>query len=135
MCVRRPEQASVDREAVTKMSSGTDPRIRQLKIKTGVCKRSGKEKASYVKEAEQQKAKIEKMKAEGKDEYEIRKMGEVLQETQQMVPDCHRRLVKAREELEKMIAEMEADFGESENKDFLAAKEALEQSAEYLKDE
>ena len=59
------------------MSSGTDPRIRQLKIKTGVCKRSGKEKASYVKEAEQQKAKIEKMKAEGKDEYEIRKMGEV----------------------------------------------------------
>ena len=59
------------------MSGGVDPRIRQLKIKTGVLKRSGKEKLSYQKEADQQKAKIEKMKAEGRDEYEVKKMGEV----------------------------------------------------------
>ena len=54
-----------------------DPRLRQLKIKTGVVKRLGKEKMSYKKEAEQQTAKVEKMKAEGKDEYDIKKMGEV----------------------------------------------------------
>jgi len=116
-------------------SGGVDPRIRQLKIKTGVLKRSGKEKLSYQKEAQQQKEKIEKMKKDGRDEYEIKKMGEVLQETQQMVPDCHRRLVAARAEMEKMIGELEPDFGESEDKDFLAAKEVLKESETYLKDD
>jgi len=46
----------------------SDPRIKQIKIKTGVLKRVGKEKLSYRKEADQQKAKIEKMKEEGRDE-------------------------------------------------------------------
>ena len=45
-----------------------DPRLKQIKIKTGVLKRVGKEKLSYRKEADQQKAKIEKMKEDGKDE-------------------------------------------------------------------
>ena len=46
----------------------SDPRLKQLKIKTGVLKRVGKEKLSYRKEADQQKAKIEKMKEEGREE-------------------------------------------------------------------
>ena len=46
----------------------SDPRLKQIKIKTGVLKRVGKEKLSYRKEADQQKAKIEKMKEEGKEE-------------------------------------------------------------------
>ena len=55
-----------------------DPqKVRSLKIKTGVVKRNGKEKVSYRKEAEMQKEKIEKMKREGKDEADIRKMTEV----------------------------------------------------------
>jgi len=120
--------------------TGIDPRIRQLKIKTGVCKRSGKEKASYQKEAEQQKAKIEKMKADNEDEYKIKKMHEVLGETQQMVPDCHRRLVAARADLEKMIEELEPDFGQSDekeeaDKDLVAAKQVLQESEAYLPDE
>ena len=40
----------------------SDPRLKQIKIKTGVLKRVGKEKLSYRKEADQQKVKIEKMK-------------------------------------------------------------------------
>ena len=46
----------------------SDPRLKQIKIKTGVLKRVGKEKLSYRKEADQQKAKIEKMKEEGREE-------------------------------------------------------------------
>lgn len=76
-----------------------DPRIKQLKIKTGVVKRLAKEKTVYEREAEQQKARIEKYKADGKDEYEVRKQEEVLQESLMMVPDCQRRLVKAYDEL------------------------------------
>lgn len=80
-----------------------DPRIRTLKIKTGVVKRLAKEKVVYEKEAEQQRTRIEKFKQEGKDEYDIRKQEEVLQETLMMVPDCQRKLAKAFEELQNII--------------------------------
>ena len=81
----------------------SDPRIKQLKIKIGVLKRAGKEKLSYRKEADQQKVKIEKMKEDGKDEHDIKKMGEVLQETLMMIPDCHRRLLVAHGEVSAML--------------------------------
>lgn len=55
----------------------SDPRLKKLKIQTGVVKRCGKEKISYRKEADQQKAKIEKMKLENEDELHIKKMTEV----------------------------------------------------------
>ena len=54
-----------------------DPRLKKLRIATGVVKRCGKEKLSYRKEADMQREKIEKMKNEGKEEIEIRKMNEV----------------------------------------------------------
>ena len=55
-----------------------DPRLKKLRIQTGVVKRCGKEKLSYRKEADMQKDKIEKMKTEGKDEADIKKMTEVI---------------------------------------------------------
>ena len=54
-----------------------DPRLKKLRIQTGVVKRCGKEKLSYRKEADMQRAKIERMKTEGKDEADIKKMNEV----------------------------------------------------------
>lgn len=68
-----------------------DPRIRQLKIKTGVVKRIAKEKVVYEKETELQRNRIQKYKDEGKDEHNIRKQEEILQEALMMVPDCQRR--------------------------------------------
>ncbi|XP_022360514.1 tubulin-specific chaperone A isoform X2 [Enhydra lutris kenyoni] len=50
-----------------------DPRVRQIKIKTGVVKRLVKEKMMYEKEAKQQEEKIEKMKAEDGENYAIKK--------------------------------------------------------------
>lgn len=70
-----------------------DPRIRQIKIKTGVVKRIAKEKVVYEKEAELQKKRIQKITDEGQDEHNIRKQEEVLQESLMMVPDCQRRFV------------------------------------------
>lgn len=43
----------------------TDPRIRVLKIKTGVVKRLTKEKTCYEKETEQQRERVQKYKDEG----------------------------------------------------------------------
>ncbi|XP_017543018.1 tubulin-specific chaperone A isoform X1 [Pygocentrus nattereri] len=50
-----------------------DPRIRQIKIKTGVVKRLAKEEVLYIKEAKQQEERIERLKAEAGDEYLIKK--------------------------------------------------------------
>lgn len=102
-----------------------DPRIRQLKIKTGVVKRLAKEKTVYEKEAEEQRARIEKFKRDGKDEYEIRKQEEVLQEALMMVPDCQRRLVRAFDDL-KSVLDVEKDLKGSE--EFAAANKILDEA-------
>ncbi|XP_015220656.1 tubulin-specific chaperone A [Lepisosteus oculatus] len=100
-----------------------DPRVRQIKIKTGVVKRLAKEEVLYVKEAKQQEEKIERMKAEGGDEYVIKKQTEVLQESRMMVPDCHRRLAVAHAELAQLL-ETEADLADLE--EFKEAKTVLD---------
>ncbi|XP_033750888.1 tubulin-specific chaperone A-like [Pecten maximus] len=51
--------------------------------------------------------KVEKMAADGKDEYDIRKQKEVLEESQKMVPDTQRRLKKGLEDLESYMKEVE----------------------------
>ena len=43
----------------------SDPRIRTLKIKTGVVKRLAREKIMYEKEAAQQRERIQKLKEQG----------------------------------------------------------------------
>ncbi|CAH2258718.1 tubulin-specific chaperone A [Pararge aegeria] len=99
-----------------------DPRIRQIKIKTGVVKRIAKEKVVYEKEAEKQKIRIQKIKDEGQDEHNIRKQEEVLQESLMMVPDCQRRLAKAFTDLKNTL-DTEQDLKEHE--DYQAAEQAL----------
>ncbi|KAJ0175339.1 hypothetical protein K1T71_009480 [Dendrolimus kikuchii] len=108
-----------------------DPRIRQIKIKTGVVKRIAKEKVVYEKEAEQQKNRVQKFKDEGQDEHNIRKQEEVLQESLMMVPDCQRRLVKAYADL-KTILDTEQDLKEHE--DYVAAQQVLKDAEPELPD-
>lgn len=81
----------------------SDPRLRQLTIKTGVVKRLSKEKTVYEKEVVTQRNRIDKLKTEGADDHVLRKQEEVLQESMMMVPDCQRRLAKAFDELSEMI--------------------------------
>lgn len=102
-----------------------DPRIKQINIKTGVVKRLSKEKTSYEVESVQIEVKIEKMRTDGKDEYDIKKQGEVLQETRAMVPDCQRRLKKAYGDLEALL-EKESDL--SEAKEYITALTIMEEA-------
>ncbi|CAB4068723.1 TBCA [Lepeophtheirus salmonis] len=69
----------------------------------------GKEKLSYRKEADMQKAKVEKMKADGRDECEVKKMNECMQESLMMIPDCHRRLENAIPELKAILNEFNSE--------------------------
>ena len=121
-----------------KMSS-SDPRLKKLRIQTGVAKRCGKEKLSYRKEANLQKEKLEKMKQEGKDDIQIKNMSEQIQESLMMIPDCHRRLEKAVGEIKVLLQEFESESGsvaEAEQPpEIREAKAALKESEGHLKAE
>lgn len=73
-----------------------DPRVRQLTIKSGVLKRLTKEKIVYEQEVDQQRARMVKLLAAGKDEHTMRKEEECLQESLMMVPNTQRRWVVVR---------------------------------------
>ena len=62
-----------------------------------------KEKTMYEQEYIQIETKLNKMKSEGKDEYDVRKMGEVLAESKMMIPDCLKRLATAYEDLKNKL--------------------------------
>ncbi len=88
------------------MSGGVSKDVlRQAKIRLGACKRLSKEISSYEEEARVNEAKVEKMKSENQDEYDIRKQEEILAESCMMIPDSKRRCEEALMELESFINE------------------------------
>ena len=56
-----------------------------------------------------------------------------MQESLMMIPDCHRRLEKAVNDLKPLLEELQEEFAEA--KEVTEAKVALEQSTEHLKAE
>ncbi|RLN93855.1 hypothetical protein BBJ28_00002400 [Nothophytophthora sp. Chile5] len=76
---------------------------RQFKIKVGTLRRVKKDLEYYAKEHTAQQAKIDKMRADGKDEHDIRKQEEVLVETETMLPDCQMRLREAATDVSNFI--------------------------------
>jgi len=98
---------------------------RQLKIKLGSCVRLRKEIASYEREAIQQEARVNKMRAENQDEAEIRKQEEVLEESRSMIPNSLERLKQAQTTLkEQMDLILESDHAAQiqESEDWKAAE-------------
>ncbi|GFS87839.1 tubulin-specific chaperone A [Nephila pilipes] len=106
-----------------------DPRIKQIKIKTGVVKRLAKEKLMYEKEAVKEKAKLEKMQASGGDSYLIRKQEEVIKESVMMVPDTMKRYQVAYNELQEIL-DNEQELAESE--EYQAAVEVLKDTSKSI---
>lgn len=100
-----------------------DARIRQIKIKAGVVKRTAKEKSMYEKEAKKEEEKVQKMKDEGKDEHDVKKQAEVAQESFSMISDTKRRLGNALSDL-KAVLEKEEDLKECE--EYKLAQEAID---------
>jgi len=79
----------------------TDPRIRQLVIKSGVVRRLTREKYCYAKEVVTEQARLEKLRGDGADDHVLRKQEEVIQECIMMVPDSKRRYAFFRFPLQK----------------------------------
>eukprot|EP00928_Gymnodinium_smaydae_P072484 TRINITY_DN55836_c0_g1_i1.p1 TRINITY_DN55836_c0_g1~~TRINITY_DN55836_c0_g1_i1.p1 ORF type:complete len:174 (+),score=42.16 TRINITY_DN55836_c0_g1_i1:60-524(+) len=83
--------------------------MKELQIKLGTVKRTKKEYEMYLKEEGTQRDKIEKMKTEGKDEYDIKKQVEVLNDTLTVIPDTRQRLQRYLADLKKLTDE---EFGD-----------------------
>ncbi|KAJ8611989.1 hypothetical protein CTAYLR_004401 [Chrysophaeum taylorii] len=76
---------------------------KQVAIKTGIVKRLVKEVAHYKVETQQHESRVEQMKSDGKDVYDIKKAQEILDETRMMITDASRRLDDALDELENLM--------------------------------
>lgn len=82
---------------------------KKLKTQLGICKRMVKEVQSYEKEVITNEARVQKMRDEGKDPYDIRKQEEVLQESYMMIPDSKARLEATLSDLEACLEECKED--------------------------
>eukprot|EP01096_Ripella_sp_DP13-Kostka_P010469 TRINITY_DN410_c0_g1_i1.p1 TRINITY_DN410_c0_g1~~TRINITY_DN410_c0_g1_i1.p1 ORF type:complete len:162 (+),score=76.53 TRINITY_DN410_c0_g1_i1:65-487(+) len=78
---------------------------RKLGIKSDSIKRLIKEVGYYQKELETQRAKMSTMISEGKDEYDIKKQREIVEESETMVPDTINRLLNSVRDLELFMEE------------------------------
>ncbi|GES82034.1 tubulin-specific chaperone A [Rhizophagus clarus] len=105
--------------------SATQPTLRDLKIKTGTVKRLFNDEKSYRKEGESQQKRIDKLISEGADEHDISKQKEVLQESLNMIPDCHNRLMEAQKQLQKLLENKDASWEGTE--ELKQAEDILEQ--------
>jgi tubulin-specific chaperone A len=84
------------------------PAERALAIKTGVVRRTWQDWRGYEAERVRQLARIAALEASGAHEADVRKQREVLEETEQMLPDVQRRLVAYRAELEALVEQAAA---------------------------
>ena len=76
----------------------------------------------YQKEADEIKCSVDKMIADGKDSYDIKKKKELYDESAMMVPECEGRLKAAIEKLTNLI---ENNKELSEEELYIKAKSAL----------
>ncbi|KAI9296546.1 tubulin-specific chaperone A [Neoconidiobolus thromboides FSU 785] len=80
--------------------------LTELKIKTNIVKRLFKEEQYYLKEVDMLKAKFEAYKSSPEyDEYEAKQMRGAIEETEQLLPDCNKRLQAASNDLTELIKE------------------------------
>ncbi|KAK8396808.1 hypothetical protein O3P69_005046 [Scylla paramamosain] len=107
----------------------SETRLKQLRIKTGVLKRCCKELISYQKEAEQIQEKIKKMQDEGQEVYYIKKQDLLLQETQNVIPDCQKRFNSAFQDLKTLVDE---DKSLEESEEYQAASASLQDTSSHV---
>ena len=87
----------------------SNPNDKKLKIQNGIIRRMIKEVLGYQSEAKMNEKRIQKMKDDGKDEYDIKKQEEVLGESYMMIPDSKNRLEAALEKFVLILEEVQED--------------------------
>ncbi|KAF8203982.1 tubulin binding cofactor A [Pholiota molesta] len=93
---------------------------RQLKIKSGVVQRLGKETKLYAKETTQLVTKKDKLVADGADEWDIKNATKMVEESDKMIIDTKTRLDKATSAKE--------DSGLAADEELIKAEKTIEEA-------
>ncbi|KAI9105957.1 tubulin-specific chaperone A [Phlyctochytrium arcticum] len=103
--------------------------LKQLKVQTGALKRINKDLLYYKKEYAAQEARIAKLVADGADEHDVRKQQEVLEETNQMLPDCRRRITSAHNDLLSTLNQItKVNDVDLSSEEIVAARAAIDET-------
>ncbi|KAI9374030.1 tubulin binding cofactor A [Aspergillus egyptiacus] len=105
----------------------------QLEITTASVQRLVKEEASYRRELEQQKERIQKLEAQKPDEdenrdYTLKQERLALEETQRVFPSLKKKIEEAIAKLNELLVEEGKKGAESNVEQINAAKEAIAQA-------
>lgn len=101
--------------------------LKNLKIKTGVCKRMMKELHSYQTEADRECVKTDNMKNSHADPFDIKQQEHVLAESCLMISNCRKRLETALTALQAAVAEAEAETIAEESEELSIATDLVAQ--------
>ncbi|KAJ3517057.1 hypothetical protein NMY22_g14055 [Coprinellus aureogranulatus] len=99
---------------------------RQLKIKTGALQRLVKENGLYAKEIEELEVRREKFIEEKREEWDIKNVGKLIEESKKMVLDTQTRMTKAYSELKALVDEAKKEEALAEDEDYIKAVEVLD---------
>mmetsp|Transcript_509 Transcript_509/g.1124 ORF Transcript_509/g.1124 Transcript_509/m.1124 type:complete len:142 (+) Transcript_509:108-533(+) len=102
------------------------PPQRQLMIKTKACQRMLKEVAYYEKEVKENEGKLQEMKDQERNPYDIKKFAEVLEESHMMIPDSKNRLEQTIADLAAYVESQEVTELATELADYEWYVKALE---------
>ncbi|PPR06124.1 hypothetical protein CVT26_005346 [Gymnopilus dilepis] len=102
---------------------------RQLKIKTGAVQRLTKETKVYREETADLETKLNKLKNDKAEEWDIKNATKMVEESKKMITDATTRLEKAVEDLQTLItsAKQESGLG-ADDEELVNAEKAVEQA-------
>ncbi|KAF5332566.1 hypothetical protein D9611_005076 [Ephemerocybe angulata] len=98
---------------------------RQLKIKTGALQRLLKENGLYAKEIGDLEIRREKFIADNREEWDIKNVGKLIEESKKMVQDTQTRMSKAALDLRDLVNAAKKQEALAEDEDLLKAEEVL----------
>ncbi|CAF1130117.1 unnamed protein product, partial [Didymodactylos carnosus] len=110
-------------------------KLKDLKIKTGVAKRCWKEYLSYKKECVNEQTKVEKMKTDGRDEYDIKKQEEVLKETESMISHTKSGFIKSWKEFQDIYTSAKNDENIKQSNEYQEAEKVFNEITKAQQDD
>ncbi|EKM84006.1 hypothetical protein AGABI1DRAFT_88809 [Agaricus bisporus var. burnettii JB137-S8] len=95
---------------------------KQLKIKAGVVQRYNKEMTLYRKEVVDLGGKLTRLVADGTEEWDVKNMKRMIEESEKMILDTETKLDKAKGELKDLVKRVEGTPGVAASDEFVKAQ-------------
>lgn len=88
--------------------------VRSIKIKTNTLKRLRKEFSYYLAEKDKEQSRVDRLRTEGADAYDLKQAESVLAESAMMIPETRQRLEAALSDLQGFVGDNDQDAAGSD---------------------